>query len=121
LDSILCLPGPRFADSSDPDDQVRAVVRLIFDKFDELGTAHAVTRCLRQNHIRLGIRPHDGPNRGNLEWRPALGNTVYRILTHPAYAGTYEQPHRDGERPQADCTPHRPSFDGGLARIRDLR
>ena len=73
----------------DPDDQVRAVVRLIFDKFDELGTAHAVTRYLRQNHIRLGIRPHDGPNRGNLEWRPALVSTVYRILTHPAYAGTY--------------------------------
>jgi DNA invertase Pin-like site-specific DNA recombinase len=73
----------------DPDDQVRAVVRLIFDKFDELGTAHAVTRYLRQNHIRLGIRPHDGPNRGNLEWRPALVSTVYRILAHPGYAGTY--------------------------------
>ena len=28
----------------DPDEQVQAVVRLIFDKFDELGTAHAVTR-----------------------------------------------------------------------------
>jgi DNA invertase Pin-like site-specific DNA recombinase len=73
----------------DPDDQVRAGVRLIFDKFDELGTANAVTRYLRQNHIRLGIRPHDGPNRGNLEWRPALVSTVYRILTHPGYAGTY--------------------------------
>jgi DNA invertase Pin-like site-specific DNA recombinase len=73
----------------DPDDQVRAVVRLIFDKFDELGTAHAVTRYLRQHHIRLGIRPHDGPNRGHLEWRPALVSTVYRILAHPAYAGTY--------------------------------
>jgi DNA invertase Pin-like site-specific DNA recombinase len=50
----------------DQDKQVRSVVRLIFDKFDELGAAHAVTRYLRQNHIRLGIRPHDGPNRGNL-------------------------------------------------------
>ncbi len=73
----------------DPDDQVQQVVRLIFDKFDELGTAHAVTRYLRENHIRLGIRPHDGPNRGNLEWRPALVSTVYRMLTHPGYAGTY--------------------------------
>ena len=73
----------------DPDEQVRAVVRLVFDKFDELGTAHGVARYLRQNHIRLGIRPHDGPNRGNLEWRPALVSTVYRILSHPGYAGTY--------------------------------
>jgi DNA invertase Pin-like site-specific DNA recombinase len=73
----------------DPDDQVRTVVRVIFDKFEELGAAHAVTRYLRQNHIRLGIRPHDGPNRGNLEWRPALVSTVYRILANPVYAGTY--------------------------------
>ena len=73
----------------DPDEQVRDVVRLIFDKFDELGTAHAVTGYLRHHHVRLGIRPHDGPNRGNLEWRPAGVSTVYRMLAHPAYAGTY--------------------------------
>ena len=72
----------------DPDSQVRTVVRVIFDKFHELGT-HAVTRYLREHHIRLGIRPHDGPNRGNLEWRPARLSTVYRVLTHPGYAGTY--------------------------------
>jgi DNA invertase Pin-like site-specific DNA recombinase len=73
----------------DPDEQVRFVVRLIFDKFEELGTAHAVAAYLRRNHIRLGVRPHDGPNRGNLEWRSMLVSTVYRVLTHPAYAGTY--------------------------------
>jgi hypothetical protein len=28
----------------DPDDQVRSVVRLIFEKLQDLGTAHAVTR-----------------------------------------------------------------------------
>src|SRR4029077_3192544 len=73
----------------DPDDQVRTVIRLIFDKFDELGAAHAVTRYLRHHRIRIGIRPHDGPNRGNLEWRQARVSTVYRILAHPGYAGTY--------------------------------
>jgi DNA invertase Pin-like site-specific DNA recombinase len=73
----------------DSDEQVQAVVRLIFEKFDELGTAHAVTGYLRHNHFKLGIRPHDGPNRGNLEWRPAGVSTVYRMLAHPAYAGTY--------------------------------
>jgi DNA invertase Pin-like site-specific DNA recombinase len=73
----------------DPDDQVCSAVRVIFDKFEELGAAHAVTRYLRQNHIRLGIRPHDGPNRGYLEWRPARVSTVYRILANPVYAGTY--------------------------------
>jgi DNA invertase Pin-like site-specific DNA recombinase len=76
----------------DPDEQARAVVRLLVDKFEEMGTAHAVTRYLRLNHIRLGIRPHDGPNRANLEWRPALVGTVYRILTDPA-AGRYAYGH----------------------------
>jgi DNA invertase Pin-like site-specific DNA recombinase len=73
----------------DPDEQVRDVVRLIFDKFAELGTAHALVRYLRRNQIRLGVRPVDGPNRGNLEWRPARLSTLYRILRHPVYAGTY--------------------------------
>ncbi len=68
----------------DPDEQVRAVVRLLFDKFEELGTAHAVTRYLRQNHIRLGIRPHDGPNRG--EPRMAPGSGEHR-LPHPHPSG----------------------------------
>ena len=67
----------------DPDEQVRAVVRLIFDKFDELGTAHAVARYLSGTHIRLGVRPHRRAESGNLEWRPARMSTVYRIL-HPS-------------------------------------
>jgi hypothetical protein len=60
-----------------------------YDKFDEHGTAHAVARYLRRDRIRLGIRPHDGPNRGNIEWRPALVSNVYRILARPACARTY--------------------------------
>ena len=53
----------------DPDEQARAVVRLLFDKFEELGTAHALVRYLRRHHIRLPVRPIDGPSRGQLEWR----------------------------------------------------
>src|SRR5438093_3471302 len=47
----------------DPDEQVRAVVELIFDKFEELGSVYAVYRYLLQNTIRVGIRPHSGPHR----------------------------------------------------------
>ena len=74
----------------DPDEQVRAVVRLIFDKFDELGTAHAVTRYLQaESHPAR----HPPPRRAESgQPRMAAGpgvSTVYRILAHPAYAGTY--------------------------------
>ena len=57
----------------DPDEQVRAVVRLIFDKFEELGTIYAVFRYLIRNDIRIGGRAAGGPRRGQVEWRrPSL-------------------------------------------------
>lgn len=73
----------------DPDEQVRAVVSLIFEKFTELGSVRAVFRYLLRQGIRLGIRPHDGPNRGQLEWRRPCPATLYSILNHPFYSGTY--------------------------------
>ena len=48
----------------DPDEQVREVVRLIFDKYDELGTAWGVFHYLVRHNIRLGFRPFHGPHRG---------------------------------------------------------
>ena len=82
----------------DPDEQVRDVVRLIFDKFDELGTACAVFRYLVRHEIRLGLRPHLGPDRGRLEWRPPSRTLLFRILHHPIYSGTYAY----GFRPEED-------------------
>ena len=55
----------------DPDEQVRAVVRIVFDQFERLGTIRKVLCYLVANDIRLGIRPHAGPNRGQLEWHTA--------------------------------------------------
>ena len=48
----------------DPDEQARDVVRLIFDKFDELGTVSGLLRYLVRHGIRLGVRPHFGPEPG---------------------------------------------------------
>ena len=73
----------------DPDEQVRAVVRMVFDQFERLGTIRKVLRYLIANDIRIGVRPHAGPNRGQLEWRTATRETVSDILHHPIYAGYY--------------------------------
>jgi DNA invertase Pin-like site-specific DNA recombinase len=73
----------------DPDEQVRGVVRLIFEKFDELGTAWATFHYLLDSGIQVGLRPSRGPRRGQLVWqRPDRGN-VERLLRHPIYAGVY--------------------------------
>src|SRR3954451_164586 len=73
----------------DPDEQVRDVVPLIFDKFDELGTACAVFRYLVRHDIRVGPRLHHGPDRGRLEWRSPSRTLLFRILHHPIYTGAY--------------------------------
>src|SRR5580658_1805300 len=52
----------------EPDEQARGVIRLVFDKFEELGSAHAVYRYLIMNNLRLGFRRHRGGRIGELEW-----------------------------------------------------
>jgi DNA invertase Pin-like site-specific DNA recombinase len=82
----------------DPDEQVREVIRLIFDKFDEIGTVWGVFHYLVRNNIRLGIRPFQGPNRGNLEWRRPTMMTVGQVVRHPMYAGAYAYSRRPHQR-----------------------
>jgi DNA invertase Pin-like site-specific DNA recombinase len=73
----------------DADEQVQAVVRLIFRKFDELGSINALLHYLVRNDIRLGIRPHSGPDRGVLQWRRPNRATLTNLLHRPLYAGAY--------------------------------
>ncbi len=82
----------------DPDEQVRATVQLIFDKFDELGSYSRLVRYLLRNKIRLGTRVHRGPSRGQLEWRHATRSLVSRMLHHPIYAGAYSYGRRQVDR-----------------------
>ena len=81
------LPADRIA--LDPDEQVQLVVRLIFDKFDELGSVYAVLRYLVRHEIKLGMRVQSGPEAGRLEWHRAIHGTLNTIIRHPFYAGCY--------------------------------
>ena len=82
----------------DSDEQARSVIRIIFDKFDELGSARKVLIYLVENGIRLGVRINRGARRGQLEWhRPQFG-MVWRILSHPNYAGAYVFGRKEVER-----------------------
>src|SRR5262249_6686744 len=73
----------------DPDEQAREVIRVIFDKFDELGTVYGVFHWLIRNDIRLPIRPQSGAKKGQLEWRRPTICTLAKVVTHPIYAGAY--------------------------------
>jgi DNA invertase Pin-like site-specific DNA recombinase len=73
----------------DLDEQVQHVVRLIFRKFEELGTLNAVLRYLVDHHIQVGIRLQTGPGKGTLEWRRPHRCMLQTVLKHPIYAGAY--------------------------------
>lgn len=95
----------------DPDEQARSTVRLVFEKFDEMGSANALLRYLRRNLIRLPVRSLAGPDRGRLEWRPPRLSTVFRMLRNPTYAGAYAF----GQRP---VDPKRKRRDGRTSSVR---
>jgi hypothetical protein len=73
----------------DPDEQAQTVVRLVFTKFAELGTLHAVLRWLVEQGIELPIRLRRGPDKGELEWRRPNRMTLQCMLHSPVYAGIY--------------------------------
>ena len=78
----------------DPDEQVQGVVRLIFDVFQREGSLHGLLRWLKAHDVRMPVRPHFGPSRGQLEWRRPNRMTLQNILHHPIYAGAYRWGHR---------------------------
>lgn len=86
------LPTGAFA--LDPDEQVQSVIRLLFDQFERQGSICGLLRYLVEHNIRMPIRPHHGPNRGQLEWRRPNRVTLQCLLHHPIYAGYYRWGHR---------------------------
>jgi DNA invertase Pin-like site-specific DNA recombinase len=94
----------------DPDEQVRATVQLVFDKFDELGSFGKVYRYLQRNKICMGSRVQQGARRGELAWRPITRALLHRMLHHPIYAGAYSYGRR--------CVdPKRTAANGGKVRM----
>jgi DNA invertase Pin-like site-specific DNA recombinase len=88
----------------DPDAQVQAAVRLVFEQFDRQGTVYGVLRYLVQHRLRVPVRPLTGEQRGQLQWHRPNRPTLHGILTHPIYAGFYRWGHRttDPRRRHAD-------------------
>src|SRR6266498_2235408 len=73
----------------EPDEQARSMIRLVFEKFEELDSAYAVFRYFAANQLQLGFRRQREGRIGELEWRPPSPNRILGILRHPFYAGAY--------------------------------
>src|SRR4051794_20464669 len=73
----------------DPDERVRGVIRLLLDKFQELGSARQVLLWAQDQALQLPITRRNNSRVCKIEWRPAAYHTVLQILRHPVYAGAY--------------------------------
>jgi len=73
----------------DPDERVSGVIRLLFAKFQELGSARQVLLWAQDRALQLPITRRNNGSVCKIEWRPAAYHTVLMILRHPVYAGAY--------------------------------
>src|ERR1700721_709112 len=72
----------------DPDRRMQEVIRLVFQKFRELGSARQVLLWMASQNVHFPY-PSDGRTLTSFEWRPIRYRNVISILKNPFYAGVY--------------------------------
>jgi len=72
----------------DPDLRIQEVVRLVFRKFEELGSARQVLLWMRSEGVHFP-RPSDGKRLVSFDWTQIRYRNVIALLKNPFYAGAY--------------------------------
>lgn len=75
--------------SFDPDEEVQQAVRLLFDLFEQLGTANAMVKHFKEHGLLFPTLQWGGVEHGQLTWKPLGTGRVLDVLHNPAYAGAY--------------------------------
>lgn len=70
----------------DPDEQVQASIRLLFERFRTEGSAHGLRRWFVRNELKLPVRHRGNPE---VQWVNPRPRTVLDILHSPIYTGAY--------------------------------
>ncbi len=73
----------------DPDQEVQAALRLIFETFARTRSAMQTLRWFRDEGIRFPRRPRAGPHKGELLWGWLDHSRILQILHNPRYAGAF--------------------------------
>jgi len=72
----------------DPDLRLQEVIRLIFARFRELGSARQVLLSMTEDRVHFP-RPSDGRTLVAFDWTPIRYRNVISVLKNPFYAGAY--------------------------------
>jgi DNA invertase Pin-like site-specific DNA recombinase len=73
----------------DPDVQVRSSIDLVFDYFQQCGTAYGVVQRFAREKLDFPKRSYGGTWAGKLHWGRLTDARVTAILKNPSYAGVY--------------------------------
>ena len=73
----------------DPDVQVRSSINLVFDYFQQCGTAYGVVQRFAREKLDFPKRSYGGTWAGKLHWGRLTDARVTAILKNPSYAGVY--------------------------------
>ena len=89
----------------DPDQEVRAAIRLDFDTFERTGSAMQTVRFFRDEGIRFPRRIRIGVQKGELLWGQPEHSRILQILHNPRYAGAFVYGRtRSGRKPDGKYT-----------------
>lgn len=72
----------------DPDLRLQEVIRLIFARFQDLGSARQVLLSMTAEQVHFP-RPSEEGRMTSFEWRPIRYRNVIAVLKNPFYAGAY--------------------------------
>ena len=73
----------------DPDKQIQQAVRLLFDTFRQVGSAHGTVRLFRERNLKFPTLIQRGARKGEVVWGPLTCGRTGSILRNPCYAGAY--------------------------------
>ena len=92
----------RDAIAIDPSRRVREALALVFRRFEEPGSVHAVENWFRERKLELPTVPTPyGPQGRQVVWKRAAYHALHALLTNPVYAGAYAYG-RTGSRTQIE-------------------
>lgn len=100
----------------DPDQSVQDRIRLVFDKFSELGSAQKVLRYMAKSGLKLPRRQTSGLYAGTVLWKEPNSAAMLSLLKNPAYAGAFAYGRRVADPVRQ--VPGRPAT-GKIRRSRD--
>ena len=72
-----------------PDEAVTGVIRAVFERFTECGSARGVWLWLREQGLKWPLQPTGYVNGSEIVWVEPTYHAVHNTLAHPAYAGAY--------------------------------